>query len=87
MYAARNSIGLHTCAPLFEQSTETTTADNDCDWLRRNDSYKMQQIGGRMRPVNIHSADQITQLSGLELPQLGTIVNQTNTYSAVEHAG
>lgn len=56
MYAARNSIGVHTCAYPFEQPTETTSADDDCDWLHRNDTYKMQEIGGRMRPVNIHSA-------------------------------
>lgn len=31
-------------------------ADEDCDWLHRNNMYQMHEIGGQMRPVNIPNA-------------------------------
>ncbi|KAM0925429.1 hypothetical protein ACQ4PT_004226 [Festuca glaucescens] len=45
------------------------------------------QGSGLQMPVQaLNSLEPITQLSGLELPQLGTVVNQTISYWAVEHA-
>ncbi|KAM0874175.1 hypothetical protein ACQ4PT_037644 [Festuca glaucescens] len=46
------TAGLQSFAPPIEQPI----ADEDCDWLHRNDTYQMQKIGGRMRPVNIPNA-------------------------------
>jgi hypothetical protein len=51
--AARNSIGVQICASPLEQPNESTNADEDCDWLHRNDTYQMKEIRGRLRPVNI----------------------------------
>jgi hypothetical protein len=40
--AATNSNGVQICASPFEQPNETTNADEDCDWLHRNDTYQMK---------------------------------------------
>lgn len=50
------TAGLQSCATPLEQPNETANDDQDCDWLHRNDTYQMQEIGGRMRRVNITRA-------------------------------
>jgi len=36
-----------------KQPNETTTEEDESDWLHKNDRFQMQCMGGRMRPVNI----------------------------------
>uniref|UniRef100_A0ACD6A2F0 Uncharacterized protein n=1 Tax=Avena sativa TaxID=4498 RepID=A0ACD6A2F0_AVESA len=46
----KDDVG-HGCGS--NQPNETTCADEESDWLHRNDRFQMQYIGGRMRPVNL----------------------------------
>ncbi|XP_044424551.1 uncharacterized protein [Triticum aestivum] len=51
-----------TVVPTTGEQTQSSTADEDCDWLHKNDTYQMQNIGGRMTPVNILSHKYVYKL-------------------------
>ena len=52
-YAAISTVALLSRASPFEQPNETTNADEDCNWLHRKDICHMEEIGGRIRSVNV----------------------------------
>ena len=73
-------------------------AEDESDWLHRNQAYQMQQIAGRMRAVAMpldhnnsqtiqQNAGPLTQASGVQIAHLSRTVNLRTPMSAVENGG